>query len=312
VNPLTESKIILVIRETRLDQLIARYNTLEQARFYVEHLNADFSDYVQEDMLYKRRQSEAEAVLAKQGRLQVLARRYLSNFIFGKEDIIVVLGQDGLVANTLKYLQFQKVIGLNPDPLRWDGILLPFQVEDLSKIIPEVIGSKRQVQNVTMAKVELNDGQELYAVNDFYIGAQSHVSSRYSLNFARESEQQSSSGIIVSTGLGASGWFKSVLAGAQQLARVLSHSDLNLQVQEPFRWDSKYLYFTVREPFPSRSSSASIVFGKVTKNKPLKVISMMSEKGVIFSDGMENDFLSFNSGIEATIFPAGKQGHLVV
>lgn len=36
------------------------------------------------------------------------------------QDIVVVIGQDGLVANTLKYLDGQPVIAINPDPaLGW-------------------------------------------------------------------------------------------------------------------------------------------------------------------------------------------------
>jgi hypothetical protein len=38
----------------------------------------------------------------------------------------------------------------------------------------------------------------------------------------------------------------------------------------------------------------------------------MPENGVIFSDGIESDYLQFNSGIEATITLADKIGHLVV
>ena len=46
---LTENKIILVTRPTRLDELIGRFNTVQQAQFYIEHLGADFSDYLAED-----------------------------------------------------------------------------------------------------------------------------------------------------------------------------------------------------------------------------------------------------------------------
>ena len=56
---------------------------------------------------------------------------------------MVTLGQDGLVANTLKYLNGQPVVGVNPDPERWDGRLLPFRVSDLSKLMPEVVLRKR-------------------------------------------------------------------------------------------------------------------------------------------------------------------------
>jgi len=38
----------------------------------------------------------------------------------------------------------------------------------------------------------------------------------------------------------------------------------------------------------------------------------MPENGVIFSDGMESDFLNFNSGMDATVTLADKKGRLVV
>src|SRR5437867_3311375 len=123
---LTENKIVLVSRHTRLDDLITRFNTIDQARFYVEHLGADFSDYVNERETYRAALSAAQTVLQSLGRLQTVDRSFLPNFLFGDNDTIVVLGQDGLVANTVKYLSRQLVVGVNPDSKRWDGVLLPF------------------------------------------------------------------------------------------------------------------------------------------------------------------------------------------
>ncbi|MFT7387173.1 MAG: hypothetical protein ACI8VC_000410 [Candidatus Endobugula sp.] len=37
----------------------------------------------------------------------MVERNLLPNFIFGPEDIVVVIGQDGLVANPLKYSIFK-------------------------------------------------------------------------------------------------------------------------------------------------------------------------------------------------------------
>jgi len=73
-----------------------------------------------------------------------------------------------------------------------------------------------------------------------------------------------------------------------------------------------YLLYSVREPFPSRSSKTNLVFGKITQEAPLKVMLQMPENGVIFSDGTESDFLEFSSGMEAVISVAEKKGHLVV
>ena len=39
---------------------------------------------------------------------------------------VVTLGQDGLVANTAKYVGAQPIVAVNPEPGRFDGILLPF------------------------------------------------------------------------------------------------------------------------------------------------------------------------------------------
>ncbi|HEV7905965.1 MAG TPA: hypothetical protein VGO96_19145 [Pyrinomonadaceae bacterium] len=312
MNRLTENKIVLVTRPTRLEELVVRFNTVEQAKFYVEHLGADFSDYEREHARYRLAVADSEAALGALGRLQTLRREFLPNFIFGPDDTIVVLGQDGLVANTVKYSASRPIIGVNPDPARWDGVLLPFAVEDLPKIVPEVFAGRRQIKEVTMAKAELGDGQKLYAVNDFFVGVRSHVSARYTISAGGREERQSSSGIVVSTGLGSTGWFKSLMAGAVSVSAAAGGKKLRLKAIEGFAWDADWLYFTVREPFPSKSSAATLVFGRVTRDEPLVVVSQTPEAGVIFSDGVEKDFLEFNSGARATITLAEKKGRLAV
>lgn len=308
---LTENKIILVVRRTRLDELIARFNTEAQARFYIEHLGSDFTEYQIEDQTYKRSVREAERILSRIGRLQVMERAYIHNFIFGEKDLVVALGQDGLVANILKYLDTQLLIGVNPDPARYEGVLLPFTVGQLANLIPEVFAEQRPVRKVTMARAALNTGEILYGVNDLFIGPRSHTSARYSVSVGDLSENQSSSGIIVSTGLGSTGWFQSIVAGARGIASSLSGHPLNIARRQAFEWDSDYLYFSVREPWPSKVSAASLTFGKITAGSPLNLVSQMPENGVIFSDGIESDFLQFNAGTRATITVAEKQGHLV-
>jgi NAD kinase len=311
MEPLTENRIVLIVRRTRLDELVARFNTEDQARFYVEHLGADFSDYQTEDHIYKRAVREAQRLLSRHGRLQVVPRAFVPNFLFGPKDTVVALGQDGLVANVLKYLDGQLLLGVNPDPARWEGVLLPFRVADLDPLMPEVFAEKRPIRAVTMAEAKLNTGQVLLGVNDLFIGPRSHTSARYTIRTGDRSESHSSSGIIVSTGLGSTGWFRSILAGAAGIASALSRRPIKIDEKKAFAWDADYLYFSVREPWPSKTSSADITFGKVTSRTPLVLVSQMPEDGVIFSDGIESDFLQFNSGTEATIQLAQKKGHLV-
>ncbi len=322
---LTDNKIVLVTRPTRLAELVVRFNTVSQARFYIEHQGADFADYLREDENYHHALVETQKVLTQMGRLQAVDRGFLPNFVFAPDDTVVTLGQDGLVANTLKYLDGQSVLGVNPDPARWDGKLLRFKVGDLAKVIPELFARWRPTRTVTMAKATLNNGQTMYAVNDLFIGPKTHTSARYVIRSDGASETQSSSGVIVSTGLGSTGWLKSLLTGAAAVSHAANsrlaplpipgrsrrkealtssaefrapHSTIKNEprhlgcyerVVKGFAWDSNFLFFTVREPFPTQTTGASVVFGRVTPETPLTLESQMAEHGVIFSDGIEKD-----------------------
>ena len=332
MNRLTDSKIVLVTRPTRLAELVIRFNTVSQARFYIEHEGADFTDYLREDETCHRALHETQAALAQVGRVQTVDRSFLPNFVFAPDDTVVTLGQDGLVANTLKYLNGQPVVGVNPDPERWDGRLLPFRVSDLSKLMPEVVLRKRPTKSVTMAKAALNNGQTMYGVNDLFIGPKTHSSARYLIRSGEASETQSSSGVIVSTGMGSTGWLKSLLTGAatitQSAGSILARqttedlfagasqkandrAKVRLNVKTEFAWDANYLFYTVREPFPTKTTGVSLVFGRVNAESPLILESRMAENGVIFSDGIEKDFLEFNSGTLAVIGIAERKGLLV-
>lgn len=312
MNRLTETKIILVIRATRLADLKARFGTKSQAKFYVNRLGGDFGDYEREDAAYQQSIAQAQHTLSELGRVQLVQRPFLPNFVFGDQDIVVALGQDGLVANTLKYLNGQPLVGVNPDPKRYDGQLLPFHVPQLDKVMREVLRGARPTREVTMAEAKLNTGLSLCAVNDLFIGVKSHGSARYRLTLGKAAENQSSSGVIVSTGLGSTGWFKSLMTGATGVAVAAGRAEARQARDMTFPWEADHLYFTVREPFPSNTTGAVLVFGKVTARQPLVIESQTGENGVIFSDGIEHDFLEFNSGTKATISISKRKGCLVV
>lgn len=307
-----DRKVVLVTRHTRLEELVARFHTREQARFYVEHLGADFSDYQREHDVYVEQQRRTVQTLEQWGRYQIIERSFLPNFMFGPTDIVIALGQDGLVANTMKYLDGHPLIGLNPDAGRYDGILLPFVPGDLPALLREVAAGRRDFKAVTMAKATLANGQVLHAVNDIFIGTRSHTSAIYQIAAGEQKETQSSSGLIISTGLGSTAWFKSIVTGSLAIAAALGSANGDAPAYTPQPWDCDELRFAVREPFPSRISQANLVYGRLARSERLSVRSLMPENGVIFSDGIEADRLDFNSGTEVQIAVAERQGRLVV
>lgn len=310
MNAASERKIVLVTRRTRLEELVARHHTLAQARFYLEHLGADFSDYLAENAAYSSALQRTVQALQDAGRYQIVDRAFLPNFVFAPQDIVVALGQDGLVANVMKYLDGQPLIGVNPEPARWDGVLLPFGPDDLAALLPEVRRDLRPAKSITLAEARLSDGQRLRAANDLFIGPRTHTSALYEIEHEGRREFQSSSGLIVATGLGSTAWLKSIVTGSIGIARSVRDIPLSA-AYEAQPWDVARLTFAVREPFPSRSSTSEIVFGHVRAEAPLRLRSRMPDNGVIFSDGMEADYLRFTAGMEATITVASARGLLV-
>lgn len=303
------NKVVIIKRKTRLEELKIRYNTFEQAKFYVEHLGADFSDYEKEHKNYYDALETVRRYAETNARVQEIDRDYIPNMIFGENDIVVALGQDGLVANVLKYLNGQPLIGVNPDIERYDGILLPFEAGDLQSMIPRVILGAYSKKQITMAQASTKDGQVLYAVNDFFLGINNHTSARYNINFNGSVENQSSSGVIISTGIGMTGWHRSVMAEFRGMARAFNLGGFEEPVYE---WDAKRLVFQVREPYPSRFTQAEMVYGEVTPDDSLTFVSNMAEGGVIFSDGILDDTIEFSAGMEVRVGIADRVGCLVV
>jgi hypothetical protein len=222
-----------------------------------------------------------------------------------------VVGQDGLVANTAKYVGDLPIVAVNPDPARIDGVLLPFQVKEARGAVNRVLQNQARTRSVTLAQAALHDGQKLLAFNDLFIGTKSHVSARYQLSANEQTESQSSSGVLVSTGAGSTGWLSSMINMANGLGAFLD-PNLRSAWRMPLRWEDRQLVWIVREPFISKSSQAHLVAGRLEPGQELVIESQMSSDGVIFSDGVEQDFLTFTSGAIATISVADQAAKLVI
>lgn len=304
-------KIVVVTRRTRLEELVARFNTLPQAKFYIEHMGLDFGDYADEHETFTAVARQLLRDLEGLGRrVQRIDWTFLPNFLFDPADAVVVLGRDGLVANTAKYLDGQSIVGVNPDPRRIDGVLLPFAPRAATAAVARVLDGRAAVTAITMAEVALNDGQRLLAFNDFFVGQRTHVSARYSLTWRKRTEEQSSSGVLVSTGAGSTGWLSSTQNMARAVYGLLGGQPPPLK---PLRltWDDPRLAFVVREPFRSRASDVKLTAGLLEAGEALRFESHMPENGVIFSDGVEMDALAFNSGAVATVRAADRKARLV-
>ncbi len=329
-----DQKIVIVTRPTQMGELRKKFNTPAQAKFQMvsaakrelsRQPAAPSSAKINElaEMKFRSVESASEQYDQSVQQLrrdldfgdfdlpiQAIDREFLPNFVFGPADIIVTVGQDGLVANTAKYAIGLPIVAVNPDPLRIDGVLLPFSTGQARDAVQRVLQKKAKYREVTLAEATLADGQKLLAFNELFIGARSHVSARYQLSVAGKTEPQSSSGLLVSTGAGSTGWLSSVFNMAAGVISALGKSPPVSSIK--LGWEDSRLFYVVREPFASKSSRADLVAGILDAGQEITVESDMAANGVIFSDGIESDFLEFNAGAIARVRTAAGKALLVV
>ncbi len=298
---------IIVKNKTRLESLIERFNTKAQAKFYIERLGGNFEDYELEHETFQYSLNSLQTQLSGVIKHKTLERVYMPSFIFSENHLIVVIGQDGLVANTAKYSKGIPIVAVNPDKQRYDGVLLPFDTSDFIVGVESVMSDNYQSNTMRFAEASLNDGQRLLAFNDLFIGASTHISARYKISYNNKVEEHSSSGLIVSTPAGSTGWLSSIFNMAYGVTGMF---EKNLKPKRPKLKDNELL-FAVREPFQSIRTQTGITTGIIKNQTRLTIESLMPTSGVIFSDGIESDFLKFTSGSIATIGIAKETAKIV-
>jgi hypothetical protein len=291
-------RVLIVRRPTELELLIEEHGTREQAKFSLRNQAQVLGEIEERDVRVHGALDLVMRAIPRSWRSVTLLRSDLDRFVFEPKDIVVVVGQDGLVANAAKYLDGQYVVGVNPDRSAYEGVLVPHSPEAATDLLADVAAGRAIAQARTMVEVKLDDGQQLLALNEIFLGHQSHQSARYRFAWDKAQERQSSSGIIVATGTGSTGWARSI------------NQERNGILSLPAPEERKLAYF-VREAFPGSGFETATTCGYVTDSTSLQIVSEMNAGGVIFGDGIEDDHISFAWGMQAEVRPARQRLNLV-
>lgn len=288
-------RCVLVERPTEYRELLARHGTREQARFFLDRQGLSIDEVEARDESHQRARARVLTDIPADWRIATVGRAELDRFLFADDDIVVVLGQDGLVANAAKYLRSQPVIGLNPEGDRNPGVLVRHPPAAAGDLLADAAGERLAVERRTMVEAVLDDGQHLLALNEIFLGHPSHQSARYTLEAGGATERQSSSGVIVASGTGATGWAASI------------NGQRSTPLHLPGPTEPALAWF-VREPWPGPATGISLDCGTLAGGERLVATSELSEGATLFGDGIEADHLQLDWGQRATVGIA--EGHL--
>jgi hypothetical protein len=289
---------VVVTRPTQYDELIARHATRQQAEFFLRGRGQSLESVDRAHRLWLAAVEAVSQAIPVSWRRSAISRADLNRFIFEPDDLVVAVGQDGLVANVAKYLDGQEVIGINPDPETYDGVLVPHAPSAVKPLFRAVKDERYEIEARCMVSVAVDDGQRMLALNEIFLGHRSHQSARYRIGWAGAHEVQSSSGLIVTTGTGATGWARSICLRRVDPPPLPRPTEASLA-------------FFVRESFPSVGTGTTLQDGVISQHERLSVVSQMNEGGVIFGDGIEYDRIDFHWGMTASIEVADVRLQLV-
>jgi hypothetical protein len=288
-------RIVVVHRRSEYDELLDRHGTRGQAEFFLANRGRSLGLVAASHALLADALATVHAAIPRDWRRGSVERAELPRFLFEPGDQVVVVGQDGLVANVAKYLDGQPVLGVDPGLTGNLGVLTGHVLAEVPVLLPAL--GEAPYESRTMVEATLDDGQSLVALNEIFVGHASHQTARYRLSAPAGAERQASSGVIAATGTGATGWCRS--------AWLERGSALEL----PAPADSSLAYF-VREAWPSPATGTTFTEGLISGGASLEV-TVESDRLVVFGDGLEADFLAATSGQTVRIGVSGRVLRLV-
>ncbi|WP_372349103.1 hypothetical protein [Streptomyces sp. KL116D] len=278
-------RAVLVHRTTEYEELVARHGTHGQAAFFLASHGRAIDEVAERHHRARQALAEVSAAVPLAWRRAQVERADLDRFLFAEQDVVVVVGQDGLVANVAQYVGEQPVVGIDTDPGRNPGVLVRHRPGDAARLLPATLAPGAGVDELTMVEAVTDDAQCLVALNEIYLGAAGHRTARYRLGLDDDGgavEAQASSGVLVGTGTGATGWIRSVWQERGGAGRL------------PGPTDDRLLWF-VREAWPSPVTGTSLSGGELAAGERLS-LTVESESLVAFGDGMESDALELTWG----------------
>ncbi len=197
---------------------------------------------------------------------------------FRNRDLVVSLGGDGTILKSARCIvDNTPLLSVKSDSYS-SGSLCTIDSSRFEEALDRILKGDLRIEKWTRAEGATTD-MWLLALNELYIGHKfSSGMARYELSFRDKVDDQMSSGVVVSTGTGSTGWYANLLNS-----------------EGPFPRTSEELKFCVREY--KKDAGYKQTKGTIRRGETLLLRSNMNLDGCIILDGdSEKQLYDFKRG----------------
>lgn len=185
---------------------------------------------------------------------------------FRGKDLIISVGGDGTVLNSSQYIIDRTPMLAVRSDRRSLGVLCEIDAQDFEQALERIVRDDYEVQEWTRVEGRFGS-RRLFALNEVFVGARHNPSmARYEIVFGGKRETQMSSGIVITTGAGSTGWYANIPGSDGGFPRT-----------------SKELRFIVREH--NVACRYAMTKGTIRKGEVMTVRSKMNVDGCVSFDG---------------------------
>ena len=288
--------------------------SIEEATLRTSQMGADGDKILQSHLRQMESEKKVLHALASQGDalqgyedlLSIIRGDAIPKTLIMPNTLVIALGGDNYFQYVSHFLENQPLVGINSDPENSDGALTYFTAESFVDFIPKLESGKFNTEEWTRLQASLNDKKiPTLATSEIYIGAyKSTDMSRYILELrkgsrgrVRESEEQKSSGLVVSTKAGETGWYDAASRYAtnrsmRSLESSVFYTDIMLgrvhnihPVEDP---QFRSAYFIAREPFVSSPEQRLKNYhGYIREKETIHLTWLAHGKGLVSIDARD-------------------------
>lgn len=232
---------------------------------------------------HQRQEESLHALRKIFGPTQFIERDELTPESLRGAKAVIALGGDNHFQYVSHHVTDQLLIGVNSDPVLSTGAQVLFRAHELPEIIAKLASGRYEVEEWTRLRVQIDREEFPPILDQLYLGESDPVEmSHYVVKLKGDQEVQKSSGIMVATGAGSTGWYDAALHGPSDV----------------FQKTKKEAHFVARECPRLGRIPYRMKQGVLTNLDELTILSK-NDEGVARADSLER--LPFRRGAVAHI-----------